>query len=155
MNKPLRPTRTSPTQVPPSKTPRWPGNQRRRQSDEWYPKENPGNAPANRGFNSELPRKNKNMPNRPFKAIICYYCGKDGHMISNCPEKLRMTRQQHGVEPRPTGLIATSLSLPAVSEDMPTQCHNVKTQSSQVGDIGVPSKPVMDMFEPFIHDGSV
>ena len=63
-----------------------------------------------------------------------------------------MTRQQHSVEPRPTGVIATALSLPAVSEEMPTKCHNVKTQSSN---IGVPSKPVMDLFEPFIHDGSV
>lgn len=42
--------------------------------------------------------------------------------------------------------------LPAVSEDMPIKRHNVKTQSSN---IGVPSKPVMDVFEPFIHDGSV
>ena len=156
VDKPLRPSCTSPSQVPPSTSPRWPGNQRRRQGDEWYPKRNPGNTLANRGFNSEPLRQNKNMPNKPVKTITCYYCRKDGHMISNCPEKWRMTRQhsivQHSVEPRPTGFIATSLSLPAVSEDMPTKCHNVKTQSSN---IGVPSKPVMDIFEPFIHDGSV
>ena len=156
VDKPLRPSCTSPSQVPPSTSPRWPGNQRRRQTDEWYPKRNPGNTLANRGFNSEPPRQNKNMPNKPFQTITCcYYCRKGGHMMSSCPEKWKTTRQQHSVEPRPTGFVATSLSLPAVSEDMPTKCHNVKTQSSLVGNIGVPSKPVMDIFEPFIHDGSV
>ena len=155
VDKPLRPSCTSPSQVPSSTSPRWPGNQRRRPSDEWYPKRNPGNTLANRGFNSEPPRQNKNIPNKSVKTITCYYCRKDGHMMSNCPEKWKTTRQQHSVEPRPTGFIATSLSLPAVSEDMPTKCHNVKTQSSIVGNIGVPSKPDMDIFEPFIHDGSV
>lgn len=125
VDKPLRPSCTSPSQVPHSTSPRWPGNQRRPQSDEWYRKRNPGNTLANRGYNSEPPRQNKNMPNKPIKTIPCYYCRKDGHMISNCPEKWRMTRQQHSVEPRPTGFIATSLSLP-------TKCHNVKTQSSNM-----------------------
>ena len=124
VDKPLRPSCTSPSQVPPSTSPRWPCNQRRRQS-EWYPKRNPGNTLANRGFNSEPPRQNKNIPNKSVKTITCYYCRKEGHMISNCPEKWRMTRQQHSVEPRPTGFISTSLSLPAVSEEMPTKCHNV------------------------------
>ena len=37
-------------------------------------------------------------------------------MISNCPEKLKMTRQQHNADTKPTGVIATSLSLPDVGE---------------------------------------
>ena len=30
-----------------------------------------------------------------FKPLTCFYCRKDGHMISNCPEKLKMALQRY------------------------------------------------------------
>ena len=35
-------------------------------------------------------------------------------MISNCPEKLKMARQQHNAESKPNGFVVTSMSLPDV-----------------------------------------
>ena len=48
-----------------------------------------------------------------------------------------------------------SLSLPDVSEDMPTKCPDAKTQSSLITEVSAPPQPVMNVFEPFIHEGSV
>ena len=76
-------------------------------------------------------------------------------MISNCPEKLRMPQQQHNAESKPTGFIATSLSLPDVGGDMPIKYPDAGIQSSQISEVSTPSKPVMNVFEPFIHEGSV
>ena len=48
-----------------------------------------------------------------------------------------------------------SLSLPDVSGDMPTKCPDAKTQSSLITEVSAPPQPVMNVFEPFIHEGSV
>ena len=66
-----------------------------------------------------------------------------------------MAQQQHNAESKPTGFVAMSLSLPDVREDMPTKCFDVKTQSSQISEVSAPPQPVMNVFEPFIHEGSV
>ena len=66
-----------------------------------------------------------------------------------------MTGQQHNAESKPTGFIATSLSLPDVGGDMPIKCPDTKTQSSLISEVSAPPKPVMNVFEPFIHEGSV
>ena len=66
-----------------------------------------------------------------------------------------MTRQQHNADSKPTGFIATSLSLPDVGGDMPAKCPDAKTQSSLISEVSAPPKPVMNVFEPFIHEGSV
>ena len=95
------------------------------------------------------------MSSKPFKPLTCFYCRKDGHTISNCPEKLKMTGQQHNAESKPTGFIATSLSVPDVGGDMPIKCPDTKTQSSLISEVSAPPKPVMNVFEPFIHEGSV
>lgn len=95
------------------------------------------------------------MTSKPFKPLTCFYCRKDGHMISNCPEKLRMPQQQHNAESKPTGFIATSLSLPDVGGDMPIKYPDTKIQSSKISEVSAPPKPVMNFFEPFIHEGSV
>ena len=72
-------------------------------------------------------------------------------MIAYCPEKLRMARQQNNAESKPTGFIATSLSLPDVGKVIPIKCPDVRTQSSLINEVSAPSKPVMDVFEPFIQ----
>ena len=45
--------------------------------------------------------------------------------------------------------------MPDVGEAIPIKCPDVKTQSSLINEVSVPSKPVMGVFEPFIHEGSV
>ena len=150
VEKPKRPY-PPPGQDPPP-TPRWFGNQRSHQSEDPRRKQNPGNNSANR-FNFSWSRQNNTTTSKPFKPLTCFYCRRDGHMISNCPEKLKMARQQHNAESKPTGFVATSLSLPDVGEDMPTKCPDVKTQSSLISEISAPPQPVMNVFEHFIHKG--
>ena len=144
----------SPGQEPPPTLPRWSGNQRTHQNEDSRRKQNPGNNSANHS-NFSWSRQNKNMSSQPFKPPTCFYCRKDGHMISNCPEKLKMARQEHNTDSKPTGFIAASLSLPDVGGDMPIKCPDTKTQSSLISEVSAPPKPVMNVFEPFIHEGSV
>ena len=92
---------------------RWFGNQRGHQIEDPRRKQNPGNNSANRS-NFSWSRQNKTTTSKPFKPRPCFYCRRDGHMISNCPEKLKMARKQHNVESEPTGFVATSMSLPDV-----------------------------------------
>ena len=153
VEKPKRPYRP-PGQDPPPILPHRPGNHRNRQSEDSRQKQSPGNSSANRS-NFSWSRQDKNTSGKPFKPLTCFYCRKDGHMLSNCPEKLKMSRQQYNAESKPTGFIATSLSLPNAGEDMLRNCPDVKTKSSLISEVSAPPKPVMDVFEPFIHEGSV
>ena len=153
VEKPKRP-HPPPGQKPPLTLPRWSGNQRSYRNEDSGRKQNPGNNSANRS-NFSWTRQNKNMSSQPFKPLTCFHCRKDGHVISNCPEKLKMTRQQHNAHSKPTGFIATSLSLPDVGGDMPIKFPDAKTQSSLISEVSAPPKPVMNVFEPFIHEGSV
>ena len=152
VEKPKRPY-PQPGQDPPPLLPHRPGNHRNRQSEESRQKQNPGNSSANRS-NFSWSRQDKVTSGKPFKPLTCFYCRKDGHVLSNCPEKLKMSRQ-YNAESKPTGFIATSLSLPDAGEDMPPNCSDVKTKSSLISEVSAPPKPVMDVFEPFIHQGSV
>ena len=153
VEKPKRPY-PPPGRDPPPTLPRWSGNQRGHQNEDPRWKQNPGNNSANRS-NFSWSKQNKTMSSKPFKPLTCFYCRKDGHMISNCPEKLKMARQQHNAESKPTGFIAKSLSLPDVGGDMPIKYPDAKIQSSQIGEVSAPPKPVMNVFEPFIHEGSI
>lgn len=74
-------------------------------------------------------------------------------MISKCPKKLKMARQQYNAESKPTGFIATSMSLPDVGGDMPIKRPDAKTQSSLTSGFKALLKPVMNVFEPFFHEG--
>jgi len=77
--------------------PRWFGNQRSHQNKDPWQKQNPGNNSKNR-CNFPWSRQNKTTTCKPFKPLTCFYCRKDGHMIFNCLEKLKMAQQQHNPE---------------------------------------------------------
>ena len=46
------------------------------------------------------------MARRPFKSMTCYHCRREGHIMSECPEKLKTRRQQGHADSKPTGFIA-------------------------------------------------
>ena len=79
-----------PGQDPPPILPHGPGNHRNCQSEGSRQKQNPGNSSANCS-NFSWSRQDKNMSGKPFKPPTCFYCRKDGHVISNCPEKLKLS----------------------------------------------------------------
>ena len=58
--------------------------------------------------------------------------------------------------PKRDGFLAKTLSLTAVGEDTPpSQVLREKIQASAVSEVTGPCKSVMDLFQPFTHDGSV
>ena len=59
--------------------------------------------------------------------------------------------------PKRDGFLAKTLSFTAVSENTPPppQVLREKTQASAVSEVSGPCKSVMDLFQPFTHDGSV
>ena len=130
--------------------PRWFGNQRNHKNEDPRQKQHPGNNSAN---HSNFWSRKKT--DKPFKPITCFYCRKDGHMISNCSEKLKMAQPQHNAESKLTGFFTTSLATPNVGGDMPTKCPDTKTQTSLISEVSAPPQRVMNVFESFKHEGSV
>ena len=98
-----RQLRTPPGRVLLPSVPRWLGNQRSRQNDGGYPKQNPANNHTNR-FSSSWSRQRKFDQSKLIKPPTCYYCRKEGHLISSCPEKRRVAQKQNSMEPKPTVL---------------------------------------------------
>ena len=146
-------SRKNPCRVPPPLVSQWLGNQRCRQNDGWNPEENPANNHANR-FSPSWSRQDKFDQNNPIRPPTCFYCRK-GHPISSCAEKWRVAQKQNSVEPNPNGFIIKTLSLSAVTEDTPPQVPRKKTQVSPMSEVSGSTKSFIDIFQPFIHDGSV
>lgn len=149
MEKPRQPN----SRFQPPSVSRWVGSQRSKQNDGAPPKQNPGNHFTNRS-SSTSPRQNRFVPNKPIKPPTCYYCRKEGHLISSCPEKWRPA-QKYGVESKPNGFVAKPSPSFSESECTPPRFSREKTQTISTNDVSGSSKSVMDMFQPFIHDGSV
>lgn len=89
---------------------------------------------------------------KPFKSITCYYCRREGHLMSECPEKLKMRRQHDRTDSKPTGFIAASRLTPVARED-PKIGFSKENASCKA--VSPTPRPVMEMFEPFIHKGLV
>ena len=71
--------------------------------------------------------------------------------MSECPEKLKTKRQRGHRDSKPTGFISASLFTPAARDlkiRVPKEEASCKAVSST-------PRPVMEMFEPFIHLGSL
>ena len=149
-----RQLRTPPGRVLLPSVPRWLGNQRSRQNDGGYPKQNPANNHTNR-FSSSWSRQRKFDQSKLIKPPTCYYYRKEGHLISSCPEKRRVAQKQNSMEPKPNSFIAKPSSLSPASEDTPPRVPRKKTQTSPMSKVSGQSKSVMNIFKPFIYNGSV
>ena len=55
-------------------------------------------------FSSWWSRQRKFDQSKLIKPPTCYYCRKEGHLISSCPEKRRVAQKQNSMEPKPTVL---------------------------------------------------
>ncbi|XP_022791784.1 uncharacterized protein LOC111331025 [Stylophora pistillata] len=89
---------------------------------------------------------------KPFKSITCYYCRREGHLMSECPEKLKTRRQQGHPDSKPTGFIAASRLTPVTREDFKM---GIPEEEPFCQEVSSTRRHVMEMFEPFIHEGSV
>ena len=96
------------------------------------------------------------MTNKPFSSVVYNYCKKGGHLLSDCFKLKR--KQQAQNEAKPTGFITSKQTIPQSCDSLGDTLHEVKSFSDS-GDMNrnfnLPSKPIMEIFEPFIHDGFV
>ena len=96
------------------------------------------------------------VTNKPFSSVVCNYCKKGGHLLSDCFKLKR--KQQAQNEAKPTGFITSKQTIPQSCDSLGHTLHEVKSFSDS-GDMNrnfnLPSKPIMEIFEPFIHDGFV
>lgn len=72
--------------------------------------------------------------------------------MSECPEKLKTRRQQGHSDSKPTGFIAASRLTPVTREDFKI---GIPEEEPSCQEVSSTPRPVMEMFEPFIHEGSV
>ena len=118
------------------------------------PKQSSSNTSLQTG--SSPPSSKPLAQKKPFTSVICNYCKKEGHVLSDCFKLKR--KQQSTNEHKPTGLI-TSSSPAARPNSAVRQTYPDITplpDESTVRKVGSPPhKPVMEIFEPFIHDGFV
>ena len=78
----------------------------------------------------------------PLSQPICNFCKKTGHIISECLHLKRKKEKQEGL--KPTGLTSLrSKPQSCVKEEDLTQTKRSETDS------------VMEIYEPFLSDGSV
>ena len=71
-------------------------------------------------------------------------------MLSDC---LKLKRKQHGQnESKPTGLITSSRSILQFRDIVNDTLHGIKSPRDSSYEVSFPSKPIMETFEPFIHD---
>lgn len=93
------------------------------------------------------------LSKKPFNSVVCNYCKKEGHVLSDC---LKLKRKQQGQnESKPTGLITSSRSVPQFCDNVNDTLHGIKSPRDSSYGISFPTKPIMETFEPFIHGGFV
>ncbi len=92
----------------------------------------------------------KPLTSSSFSSVMCSYCKKKGHVMSEC---FRLKRKQQSSEIQ-TGTVGHVSS----NRSAPVQVHTVSKDDtvSAIQDVGKPSSgSVMESFQPFIHDGFV
>ena len=110
------------------------------------PKSNPSN-PSDNSSHSFTPKprcSGENKGQSPLSQPICNYCKQSGHIFSECIILKRKREKERQESPKPTGL--TSLRLKPQSSIQDENPILAKTSETDV---------VMEIYEPFLSDGSV
>ena len=106
-------------------------------------------------FKPPTPKFKPPLPKKPFNTVVCNYCKKEGHFLSEC---LKLKRKQQGQnESKPTGFITSTRCIPQFCNNEHDTLHEIKSprDSSYGVEVSFPSIPIMETFEPFMHDGFV
>ena len=110
------------------------------------PKSNPSNPAviSSHSFSPKPRFSGENKGQSPLSQPICNYCKQSGHIISECIALKRKREKERQESPKPTGL--TSLRLKPQSSIQDENPILAKTSETDV---------VMEIYEPFLSDGSV
>ena len=120
------------------------------QSKPYSPQSGPKSNLSNPSDNSShlftpKPRfSGENKGQSPLSQPICNYCKQSGHIISECIALKRKREKERQESPKPTGL--TSLRLKPQSSIQDENPILAKTSETDA---------VMEIYEPFLSDGSV
>ena len=120
------------------------------QSKPYSPQSGPKSTPSNPSDNSShsfIPKprfSGENKGQSPLTQPICNYCKQSGHIISECIALKRKREKERQEGPKPTGL--TSLRLKPQSSIQDENPILAKTSETDT---------VMEIYEPFLSDGSV
>ena len=110
------------------------------------PKSNPSN-PSDNSSHSFTPKprfSGENKGQSPLSQPICNYCKQSGHIISECIALKKKREKERQESPKPTGLTSLRLKPQSVIQDE----NLILAKTSETDD-------VMEIYEPFLSDGSV
>lgn len=121
--------------------------------------EKPHNTNSDKDFNST----NKNQNRQPTKykpftnSPICNYCKIRGHVMSDCRrlKRVRQQAEQGQTDVKPTGFITSQRSISQLKNDVRKTIKDVKPIDEFKPKVDANSDSVMEIFEPFIHDGFI
>ena len=120
------------------------------QSKPYSPQSGPKSNPSNQSDNSShsftpKPRfSGENKGQSPLSQPICNYCKQSGHIISDCIALKRKREKERQESPKPTGLISLRLNpQSSIQDENPILAKTFETDA------------VMEIYEPFLSDGSV
>ena len=120
------------------------------QSKPYYPQSGPKSNPSNssdyssHSFTPKPRFSGENMGQSPLSQPICNYCKQSGHIISECIALKRKREKEKQESPKPTGLTSLRLKPQSfVQDENPILAKTSETDA------------VMEIYEPFLSDGSV
>ena len=120
------------------------------QSNPYSPQSGPKSNPSNPSDNSShsftpKPRfSGENKAQSPLSQPICNYCKQSGHIISECIALKRKREKERQESPKPTGLTFLRLKPQSFIQDE----NPILSKTSE-------TDAVMEIYEPFLSDGSV
>ena len=110
------------------------------------PKSKPSN-PSDNSSHSFTPKPRffgENKGQSPLSQPICNYCKQSGHIISECIALKRKREKDRQESPKPTGLTSFRLKpQSSIQDENPILAKTSETDA------------VMEIYEPFLSDGSV
>ena len=110
------------------------------------PKSNPSN-PSDNSSQSFTPKprfSGENKGQSPLSQPICNYCKQSGHIISECIALKRKREKERQESLKPTGLTSSRLKPQSTIQDE----NPILAKTSE-------TDTVMEIYEPFLSDGSV
>ena len=120
------------------------------QSKPYSPQSGPNSNPSNpsdnpsHSFTSKPRFSGENKGQSPLSQPICNYCKQSGHIISECIALKRKREKERQESPKPIGLTSLRLKPQSSIQDE----NPILAKTSEID-------AVMEIYEPFLSDGSV
>ena len=78
-------------------------------------------------FHPPAQKSKSEVTNKPFNSVVCSYCKKGSHLLSDCLKLKR--KQQAQNEAKPTGFITSKQTRPQGCDSLGDTLHEVKSFS--------------------------